>query len=88
MRKYIVLIFIFAVCSIYANNYDSMIKSMQLENIEELSISDENSTITFNQLAEYYASIVTDKNATPEQLEALGNIIKMWTDTINQKKYL
>ena len=86
MKKYIVLIFIFAVCSIYANNYDSMIKSMQLENIEELSISDENSTITitFNQLAEYYASIVTDKNATPEQLEALGNIIKMWTDTINQ----
>lgn len=84
MKKYIVLIFIFAISTIYASNYESMIKSMRLENIEELSIADDNSTITFNQLAEYYASIVTDKNATPEQLEALGNIIKMWSDTINQ----
>ena len=40
MKKYIVLIFIFAIATIYANNYDSMIKSMKLENIEELSISD------------------------------------------------
>ena len=89
MKKYIVLIFIFAVCTIYASNYESMIKSMRLENIEELSIADDNSTITFNQLAEYYASIVTDKNATPEQLEALGNIIKLWTiKTSLKKKYL
>ena len=70
--------------NIYANEKESMIKSMQLNEFEEISIADEESTMTFEELADYYASIITDKKATPEQLEALGNIIRLWTDTINK----
>ena len=70
--------------NIYANEKESMIKSMQLNEFEEISIADEESTMTFEELANYYASIITDKKATPEQLEALGNIIRLWTDMINK----
>lgn len=70
--------------NVYANEKESMIKSMQLDELEEISISDAESTMTFNQLAEYYASIITDKKASVERLEALGNMIKLWTDTINE----
>lgn len=69
---------------IYANEKESMIKSMQLDELEEISISDAESTMTFNELAEYYASIITDKKASVEQLEALGNMVKLWTDTISE----
>ena len=61
----------------------SMIKSMQIEEVADISISDESSTMTFLQLAENYASIIMNKDAAPEQLEALGNIIKMWMDTLS-----
>ncbi|WP_438799254.1 hypothetical protein [Brachyspira murdochii] len=66
------------------NSIMSMINSMQIEDIADISISDDNSTITFMQLAENYAAIIMNKNASPEQLEALGNIIKMWMDTITE----
>ncbi len=69
---------------VYAqNNTSSMVKSMQIEEVADISISDENSTMTFAELAESYASIIMNKNATAEQLEALGNIIKMWMDTLS-----
>lgn len=89
MKKYFYLLlsvmFIFLI-NIEANaqtDYKTMVQSMQIDDIGDLSISDDNSTMTFTQLAENYAKIVTDKNATPEQLEALGNIIKMWMDTLS-----
>ena len=66
------------------NSIMSMINSMQIEDIADISISDESSAMTFMQLAENYASIIMNKNASPEQLEALGNIIKMWMDTITE----
>lgn len=89
MKKYFYLLlsvmFIFLI-NIEVNaqtDYKTMVQSMQIDDIGDLSISDDNSTMTFTQLAENYAKIVTDKNATPEQLEALGNIIKMWMDTLS-----
>ncbi|WP_028330438.1 hypothetical protein [Brachyspira alvinipulli] len=89
MKKYFYLLlsvmFIFLI-NIEVNaqtDYKTMVQSMQIDDIGDLSISDDNSTMTFMQLAENYAKIVTDKNATPEQLEALGNIIKMWMDTLS-----
>ena len=78
------LLSIIIASNIYANEKESMIKSMQLEELEEISIADEESTMTLKELAEYYANIITDKKATPEQLEALGNIIRLWTDAINK----
>ena len=89
MKKYFYLLlsvmFIFLI-NIEVNaqtDYKTMVQSMQIDDIGDLSISDDNSTMTFTQLAENYAKIVTDKNATPEQLEALGNIIKMWMDALS-----
>ena len=89
MKKYFCLLllalFIITNNEVNAQNYSqTMIKSMQIDEVADVSISDDNSTMTFMQLAENYANIVTDKNATPEQLEALGNIIKMWMDTLAQ----
>ena len=87
MKKIITFLFLsitITANNIYANEKESMIKSMQLNELEEISISDEESTMTFEELADYYSSIITDKKATPEQLEALGNIIRLWTDTINK----
>ena len=87
MKKIITFLFLSIIIiynNIYANEKESMIKSMQLNELEEISISDEESTMTFEELADYYSSIITDKKATPEQLEALGNIIRLWTDTINK----
>ena len=83
---YLLLVsFVFITTNIKANaENNSMVKSMQIEEVADISISDENSTMTFAQLAEQYANIVTDKNATPEQLEALGNLIKLWMDTLSQ----
>ncbi|MDO6993547.1 hypothetical protein Q5M87_05935 [Brachyspira innocens] len=88
-RSFVYLLFVFMIfisINIKANAEDnsimSMINSMQIEDIADISISDDNSTMTFMQLAENYANIIMNKNATPEQLEALGNIIKMWMDTI------
>lgn len=88
MKKYFYLLLsiMFILINIEANaqtDYKSMIKSMQIDDVADISISDDNSTMTFMQLAENYAKIVTDKNATPEQLEALGSIIKMWMDTLS-----
>ena len=90
-RSFVYLLFVFMIfisINIKANAEDnsimSMINSMQIEDIADISISDESSTMTFMQLAENYATIIMNKNATPEQLEALGNIIKMWMDTINE----
>ena len=86
MKKIITFLFLsitITANNIYANEKESMIKSMQLDELETISIADEESTMTFNELAEYYANIITDKKAKPEQLEALGNIIRLWTDTIN-----
>ncbi len=89
MKKYFYLLlsvmFIFLI-NIEANaqtDYKTMVQSMQIDDVADISISDDNSTMTFMQLAENYAKIVTDKNAKPEQLEALGNIIKMWMDTLS-----
>ena len=83
---YLLLVsFVFITTNIKANaENNSMVKSMQIEEVADISISDENSTMTFAQLAEQYANIVTDKNAAPEQLEALGNLIKLWMDTLSQ----
>lgn len=90
-KSFVYLLFVFMIfisINIKANAEDSsimsMINSMQIEDIADISISDENSTMTFMQLAENYASIIMNKNASPEQLEALGNIIKMWMDTITE----
>ncbi|WP_157154202.1 MULTISPECIES: hypothetical protein [Brachyspira] len=90
-RSFVYLLFVFMIfisINIKANAEDnsimSMINSMQIEDIADISISDESSTMTFMQLAENYATIIMNKNATPEQLEALGNIIKMWMDTITE----
>lgn len=90
-RSFVYLLFVFMIfisINIKANAEDnsimSMINSMQIEDIADISISDESSAMTFMQLAENYASIIMNKNATPEQLEALGNIIKMWMDTITE----
>ncbi|WP_020004109.1 hypothetical protein [Brachyspira innocens] len=90
-KSFIYLLFVFMIfisINIKANAEDnsimSMINSMQIEDIADISISDESSTMTFMQLAENYATIIMNKNATPEQLEALGNIIKMWMDTITE----
>ncbi|CRF34871.1 hypothetical protein BRSU_2302 [Brachyspira suanatina] len=85
MKKIYLLLVLFSVISINAYSQDnaaSMIKSMQIEDVADISISDENSTMTFQQLAENYAAIIMNKNATPEQLEALGSIIKLWMDTL------
>ncbi|MEI0604287.1 hypothetical protein R4K55_08695 [Brachyspira alvinipulli] len=89
MKKYFYLLlsvmFIFLI-NIEANaqtDYKTMVQSMQIDDVADISISDDNSTMTFMQLSENYAKIVTDKNAKPEQLEALGNIIKMWMDTLS-----
>ena len=86
MKKIItfLLLSIIIASNIYANEKESMIKSMQLDELEEISIADEESTMTLKELADYYASIITDKKATPERLEALGNIIRLWTDAINK----
>ncbi|ADG71732.1 conserved hypothetical protein [Brachyspira murdochii DSM 12563] len=90
-RSFVYLLFVFMIfisINIKANAEDnsimSMINSMQIEDIADISISDDNSTMTFMQLAENYAAIIMNKNASPEQLEALGNIIKMWMDTITE----
>ena len=90
-RSFVYLLFVFMIfisINIKANAEDnsimSMINSMQIEDIADISISDESSTMTFMQLAENYATIIMNKNATPEHLEALGNIIKMWMDTITE----
>lgn len=90
-RSFVYLLFVFMIfisINIKANAEDnsimSMINSMQIEDIADISISDESSAMTFMQLAENYASIIMNKNASPEQLEALGNIIKMWMDTITE----
>ena len=90
-RSFVYLLFVFMIfisINIKANAEDnsimSMINSMQIEDIADISISDESSAMTFMQLAENYATIIMNKNATPEQLEALGNIIKMWMDTITE----
>lgn len=90
-KSFVYLLFVFMIfisINIKANAEDnsimSMINSMQIEDIADISISDESSTMTFMQLAENYASIIMNKNASPEQLEALGNIIKMWMDTITE----
>ena len=90
-RSFVYLLFVFMIfisINIKANAEDnsimSMINSMQIEDIADISISDESSTMTFMQLAENYATIIMNKNASPEQLEALGNIIKMWMDTITE----
>lgn len=90
-KSFVYLLFVFMIfisINIKANAEDnsimSMINSMQIEDIADISISDESSTMTFMQLAENYATIIMNKNATPEQLEALGNIIKMWMDTITE----
>ena len=90
-RSFVYLLFVFMIfisINIKANAEDnsimSMINSMQIEDIADISISDESSTMTFMHLAENYATIIMNKNATPEQLEALGNIIKMWMDTITE----
>ena len=90
-KSFVYLLFVFMIfisINIKANAEDSsimsMINSMQIEDIADISISDENSTMTFMQLAENYAAIIMNKNASPEQLEALGNIIKMWMDTITE----
>ncbi|WP_295162909.1 hypothetical protein [uncultured Brachyspira sp.] len=71
----------------YAKNDSSfindMVKSMQIEEKDAyMSISDESSSMTFIQLAEAYSDIIMNENAEAEQLEALGNIIKMWMDTL------
>ena len=90
-RSFVYLLFVFMIfisINIKVNAEDnsimSMINSMQIEDIAGISISDESSAMTFMQLAENYATIIMNKNATPEQLEALGNIIKMWMDTITE----
>ena len=90
-KSFVYLLFVFMIfisINIKVNAEDnsimSMINSMQIEDIADISISDESSTMTFMQLAENYATIIMNKNATPEQLEALGNIIKMWMDTITE----
>ena len=80
----ILLSIIFILINVNKANAQTMIQSMQIDDVADISISDDNSTMTFMQLAENYEKIVTDKNATPEQLEALGNIIKMWMDTITE----
>lgn len=79
----ILLSIIFILINVNKANAQTMIQSMQIDDVADISISDDNSTMTFMQLAENYEKIVTDKNATPEQLEALGNIIKMWMDTLS-----
>ena len=83
---YLLLIsFVFITTNIKANaENSSMVQSMQIEEVADISISDESSSMTFAQLAEQYASIITDKNAATEQLEALGNLIKLWMDTLSQ----
>ena len=90
-KSFVYLLFVFMIfisINIKVNAEDnsimSMINSMQIEDIADISISDESSAMTFMQLAENYASIIMNKNASPEQLEALGNIIKMWMDTITE----
>ena len=85
MKKIYLLLVLFIFISINAYSQDntaSMVKSMQIEDVADISISDENSTMTFQELAENYASIIMNKNATPDQLEALGSIIKLWMDTL------
>lgn len=90
-RSFVYLLFVFMIfisinikANAENNSIMSMINSMQIEDIADISISDESSTMTFMQLAENYATIIMNKNASPEQLEALGNIIKMWMDTITE----
>lgn len=85
-RGFVYSLFVLLSINIYAqNNISSMVKSMEIEDFFDVSISDENSSITFLELAEDYARIITDKNAAPEQLESIGNSIKMWMDTISEK---
>ncbi|WP_300370439.1 hypothetical protein [Brachyspira sp.] len=83
---YLLLVsFIFISSNIKVHAQDaasSMIKSMQIEEVADISVSDENSSMTFLELAENYTSIIMNKNATPEQLEALGNLLQMWMDTL------
>lgn len=87
MKKNFIYLFLlcFISLNVYAqNDAASMVKSMQIEDVADISISDESSSMTFLELAETYSEIIMNKNATPEQLEALGSIIKLWMDTLSE----
>ncbi|WP_295158721.1 hypothetical protein [uncultured Brachyspira sp.] len=66
------------------NSVSSMVKSMQIEDAADISISDESYSMTFLELAENYASVIMDKNASAKQLEALGNLIQIWMNALSE----
>lgn len=66
------------------NGVSSMVKSMQIEDAADISISDESYSMTFLELAENYASVIMDKNASAKQLEALGNLIQIWMNALSE----